>query len=56
MKGPIDMPQPRASKEFENDQKSPAFRKALKRCIERGIPRHLARPVAREMVRKPSAS
>jgi hypothetical protein len=43
---------PRDSDPYKKDQKSPMFRKELKRLIERGIPRKLARPIAHRLTAK----
>jgi hypothetical protein len=48
-----DTAQPRASAEYEWDQRQPIFRKKLKQLIERGIPRSLARGAAKASVSKP---
>lgn len=49
----LSVEKPKDSAEFKQDQKNPAYRKALKQWIERGIPRFAARYVAREEARKP---
>jgi hypothetical protein len=48
-----DTGQPRASAEYEWDQRQPIFRKKLKQLIESGVPRNLARGAARAAVSKP---
>lgn len=47
---------PRDCEEFKQDQKNPAYRKAVKKWLQRGIPLYSARYVAREEARKPSTS
>ena len=45
---------PKDSEEFKQDQRNPAYRKAVKQWIERGMSRYASRYVARAEARKPS--